>query len=44
MGKNKKRAQSQKEAQQADRLIKILFAALIIIGVAMLIGFSFMKI
>ncbi len=43
MGKNKRNAQSQKEAQQADRVVKILFVTLIVIGIAMLIGFSLMK-
>ena len=43
MGKNKRNAQGQKEAQQADRVVKILFVTLIVIGIAMLIGFSLMK-
>ncbi len=43
MGKNKRKAQDQKASQKADRVVKVLFVSLVLIGILMLIGFSFMK-
>lgn len=43
MSKNKKKVtHSQKEEQQANKVIKIVFASLIILALIMLIGFSFL--
>lgn len=41
MSKNKKGKHSKKEEQQAQKVVKIIFVSLIILGLAMIIGFSF---
>jgi len=41
MSKNKKVKHSKKEEQQARKVVRILFVSLIILGLAMIIGFSF---
>ncbi|NDV81003.1 hypothetical protein D0T87_03305 [Bacteroides sp. 51] len=41
MSKNKKVKHSKKEEQQAQKVVKIIFVSLIILGLAMIIGFSF---
>ncbi len=41
MGKSKKIAHSQKEEKQAEKVVKIVFFSLVLLGIAMLIGFSF---
>lgn len=40
MSKNRKVKQSKKEEKQAQRVVRILFVSLIILGLAMIIGFS----
>lgn len=43
MGKNKKKvAHTKKEEEQAKRVIKIISVGLVILALAMLIGFSFL--
>lgn len=43
MGKNKKKVtHTQKEEEQAKRVIKIISVGLVILALAMLIGFSFL--
>lgn len=43
MSKNKKKVtHSKKEEKQANKVIKIVFVSLIILGLIMLIGFSFL--
>lgn len=43
MNKNKKKAShSKREEQQANKVIKIVFVSLIILALAMLIGYSFL--
>ncbi len=41
MSKNKKAVRNEKEEQQAQKVVKIIFASLIILGLIMIIGFSF---
>ncbi len=43
MSKNKKTKSSRKEEQQANKVIKIIFVSLIILGLFMLIGFSLLS-
>ena len=43
MGKNKKKVtHTKKEEEQANRVIKIISVGLVILALAMLIGFSFL--
>mgnify|MGYP003623518218 CR=1 FL=1 len=41
MSKNKKVKHNQKEEQQARKVVNMIFVSLIILGLAMIIGFSF---
>lgn len=41
MGKNKKVKHSQKEEKQAEKVVRIVFISLVLLGIAMLVGFSF---
>ena len=41
MGKNKKAMHSKKEEKQAEKVVKIVFFSLILLGIIMLVGFSF---
>lgn len=41
MSKNKKTKHNKKEEQQARKVVRVIFVSLIILGLAMIIGFSF---
>ena len=41
MSKNKKVSHSKKEEAQANRIIKIVFISLVVLGLIMVVGFSF---
>lgn len=41
MSKNKKAVHSKKDEAQGQHVVKVLFAVLIILGLLMIIGFSF---
>lgn len=41
MSKNKKTERAAKEEEQANKVIKIVFVSLIIVGLLMVVGFSF---
>ena len=41
MGKNKKAVHSKKEEKQAERVIRAIFITLVLLGIALLVGFSF---
>lgn len=41
MSKNRKKAQALKAQQKADRTVRIIFIALVVLALIMLIGFSF---
>jgi hypothetical protein len=40
MGKNKKKVHTQKEEKQAEKVIRILFASLIILALLLVVSFS----
>ncbi len=43
MGNKKKRKSNKNEEAQANRVIKIVFASLVIVGLLMMLGFSFLR-
>ncbi len=43
MSNRKKVKDNRKEEKQAQRVIKIVFVSLVIVGLAMMIGFSFLR-
>ena len=41
MGKSKKAAQNKKAEEKAERVVKAVFISLVVLGIALLVGFSF---